>query len=212
MSVHRGMRGALSIRSAIPLAVGLVGLLAAMVSGIAHADDEVGERFETPHFDSAPTIRVERIDTPGVAIPAAAGYRSDLTEVTVQRWTNRGRAEVGLGVGSIGLVNRSTGLLTGQSLDGAGTATATGTVLMLGMRYRATENSSFYADASHVRGLGNGLDGEDRIVSKVGMEFKSAQSNWKIAYGGFGFRLAGDARMTVKLRRSGVTLMMRRAF
>jgi len=76
--------------------------------------------------------------------------------------------------------------------------------------YRTTEHSSIYADAAHVRGFG--LDGEDRVISKVGIEFKLAQSDWKIGYGGLGFRLAGDARMTFRLRRSGFGIFMRSTF
>ena len=59
---------------------------------------------------------------------------------------------------------------------------------------------------------GWGLDGEDHVVGKVGVQFKAAQTDWKIAYGGLGFRLAGDSRMTLKLRRSGLAIMMRSNF
>ena len=147
---------------------------------------------------------------PNVAARSLPGYRTDLTELSFQRWATHGRAGVGVGVGSVMLVDRPTGLLPGRSGDAAALTTASGTMLMLVLRYRASEQSSIYADAAHVRGLA--FDGDDRIVSKVGVEFKAAQSNWKIDYGGLGLRLAGDARMTLKLRRGGLAISMRRAF
>ena len=180
----------------IALVAGLTG------AGVAHADDNVA--------DVTQVTQIGRVDTPNVAARSLPGYRSDLTELSISRWASSGRADVGVGVGSIMLVDRPTGLLPGRPAEGAALLSASGTVLMLGLRYRTTEHSSVYADAAHVRGLG--LDGEDRVVSKVGVQFKAAQSDWKIAYGGLGFRLAGDARMTLKVRRGGVALYMRRAF
>ncbi|MEP6872898.1 MAG: hypothetical protein ABI887_00900 [Burkholderiales bacterium] len=180
------------------IVMALVAGLTGASAGVARADDEISE-----------TTRLTRIDVPNVAARSLPGYRTDLAELSYQRWASNGRADVGVGVGSVMLVDRPTGMLPGRSADGVALS-GSGTMLMLGLRYRTTEHSSVYADAAHVRGLG--LDGEDRVVSKVGVEFKAAQSDWKIAYGGLGFRLAGDARMTVKLRRSGVAVYMRRAF
>ena len=153
--------------------------------------------------------RLERVDSAGVASRSPAGYRTDMTEIRVQRWAHSGRAAVGLGVGSLGLVDRPIGPIDPTRLDGGSRPLATASTLMLGLRYRASDSSSFYADATHVRGS---LASDERVVSKVGLEFKAAQSDWKIAYGGLGFRLAGDTRMTLKVKRSGLSVMMRRAF
>ena len=181
------------------IVMALVAGLSGAGAGVARADDDVSE-----------TTQITRVDVPNVAARSLPGYRTDLTELSYRRWASSGRADVGVGVGSVMLVERPTGLLSGRPADGAARSAGSGTMLMLGLRYRTTEHSSVYADAAHVRGLG--LDGEDRVVSKVGVQFKAAQSDWKIAYGGLGFRLAGDARMTVKLRRSGVAVYMRRTF
>lgn len=147
-------------------------LAAAAASGcaVAVAADEVVQS------------RVERIDNPG------------FSEISVSRWTRAGRADLGWGIGSISLTDRSTNTTT----------------LMLGLRYRTSERAALYADATHVPGIG--LNGEDQVVSKVGIELKSAQSRWNLAYGGLGMRLAGDARMTLKARRGGVELTLKRAF
>ena len=78
------------------------------------------------------------------------------------------------------------------------------------MRYRTSERAAFFADASGVRGLA--LDGGGVVVGKVGMEFKVAQSRWSVAYGGLGLSLAGDTRMTLRLRKGGLGLSMHSAF
>lgn len=127
--------------------------------------------------------RVERIDSPG------------FSEINLSQWARAGRADLGWGVGSISLADRP----------------ATTTTLMLGLRYRTSERAAFVADATHVPGIG--LNGEDQVVSKVGIELKAAQSRWNLTYGGgLGMRLGGDARMTLKARRGGVELSVRRSF
>jgi hypothetical protein len=180
----------------------LAALLAGAGGSVARASDET--------FEPATVFQLTRADVTQAAVRSLPGYRADIAELSLQHWASSGRAGVGFGVGSVLLIDRPTGGLPGRSGNAAALTTASGTTLMLGLRYRASEQSSIYADASHVRGLA--LDGDDRIVSKVGVEFKAAQSNWKIDYGGLGLRLAGDARMTLKLRRGGLAISMRRAF
>ena len=69
-----------------------------------------------------------------------------------------------------------------------------------------------FADASGARGFGpsNG----DAYLGKVGVEWKpaSAASRWNIAYGGIGWRLSADSRMTLRIRGGGLGLYMRSQF
>ena len=181
------------------IVMALVAGLTGVGASVARADDDASE-----------TTQIARVDVPNVAPRSLPGYRTDLTELSYQRWAIHGRAEVGVGVGSLMLLDRPNGMQLGRVAEGPTPGSSSATMLMLGLRYRATAQSSIYADAAHVRGLG--LEGEDRVVSKVGIELKAAQSDWKIAYGGLGFRLAGDARMTLKVRRGGLSIAMRRAF
>jgi hypothetical protein len=67
-----------------------------------------------------------------------------------------------------------------------------------------------FADAASWRG--SGIDGGDAVAGKVGIEFKSAQSRFNIAYGGLGLKLAGDARMTLRMRRGGLGIYMRSTY
>jgi len=184
------------------VALSLVGVLDGLGAGAAWADDE-------PPPAPEPS-QLTRVDVPNVATYSAPGYRTDMTELVYRRWASRGRADLGFGIGSITLVERANGMLPGRFSDGMAQHVGSGTLLMLGLRYHTTAQSAVYADAEHVRGLG--LDGDDAVVGKVGIEFKVAQSDWKIAYGGLGFRLAGDARMTLRPRRGGLAIMMRSTF
>jgi hypothetical protein len=157
------------------------------------------------------TTELTRSDMPSMAGRDRPGHSTGVTEVAVQRWASAGRAGIGVGLGSVMLVDAAVGSPPGSSVDnGAARTTATGTTMMLGLRYRTTAESSIYADATRLGGLG--LSSDDRIISKVGVEFKAAQSNWRINYGGIGLRFAGDTRMTVRLRRSGLAIGMRKAF
>lgn len=185
------------------LGISLAAVLAGAGSGMAHADDD-------PLPSSRQQEQITRVDQPDIATHSLPGYRTDLSELSYQLWTVRGRAGVGVGIGSMSVIERPTGLLSGRPGESAALMAASGPMLMLGLRYRTTEHSSIYADAMHVRGFGPDL--EDRVVSKVGIEFKLAQSDWKIGYGGLGFKLAGDARMTFRLRRSGFGIFMRSTF
>lgn len=181
----------------------LIPLMVAGAASAARADD--GPAAATVSSETT----ISRTDVIDLPLRSAPGLRTDLTELSAQRWMHNGRASVGVGAGSVALVNRPNGLLPGAYADGA-TTQGSGTLLMLGLRYRTSPQSSLYADAARVRGLG--LAGDDQVVSKVGIEFKAARSNWNIGYGGLGMRLAGDARMTVKLRRGGLAVSMRREF
>lgn len=136
------------------------------------------------------------------------GYRNEVNELSYRWWASKGRSDLGVGIGTISYVARPTGMVQGLAGDGA--LLASGTVLMLGMRYRTSERSALYADAAGVHGLG--LDGREAVVGKVGIEFKAAQSRWNVAYGGLGFHLAGDTRMTLRVRKGGLGIYMRRSF
>jgi len=186
----------------------LITVLAVGACAAAWAEDDVASATAAAPVNAE--TRIMRTDVFALPLRSAPGTRTDLTELSAQRWVHSGRASVGVGAGSVSLVNRPNGMLPGAFADGTTTPQGSGTVLMLGLRYRTSPQSSVYADSARVRGLG--LDGEDQVVNKVGIEFKAAKSDWNIGYGGLGMRLAGDARMSLKLRRGGLAISMKRDF
>lgn len=172
-------------------------------SGAAFADDGTA----SPSRNDAP--RFSRTDLPTEAQRSLPGYRNELTELSYRWWATAGRADVGLGLGTVAYVARPTGGVAGVPVDAVPFALASGTVLTFGMRYRTSGNSALYADAAGVRGPG--FDG-DRVVGKLGIEFKAAQSRWSIGYGGLGLKLSGDTRMLLRVRKGGALLSMRASF
>jgi hypothetical protein len=180
---------------------------AAFAAGESIADDVSGSVIAAGR-NGAP--RFTRSDSPG-AQPSAPGLRNDSSEVSYRWWASSGRADLGLGLGAVTLSSSPTGAVPGLANGGNGNVIASGTVLTVGMRYRTSPQSSVYADASGWRG--NGFDSTDGgVAGKVGLEFKSAQSRFNVAYGGLGMRLTGDSKMTVRLRRGGLGLFMKREF
>lgn len=177
--------------------------LAVAGSGAAFADDE---STEPVGHDAAGFIRT---DLPTEAQRSLPGYRNELTEVRYRWWASAGRADLGMGLGTVAYVARPTGAVAGLPVDTAPLALASGTVLTLGMRYRTSASSALYADAAGVRGPG--FDGE-RVVGKLGIEFKAAQSRWNVGYGGLGLKLSGDTRMQLRIRKGGALVSMRMAF
>jgi hypothetical protein len=212
--------------STLPLLV-----LAVAHAGVVHAADGVAggvpvssatsslvERVVAPNDAVSGTAlgagtngapRFTRSDAPD-AQPSAPGLRNDSSEVSYRWWASSGHADMGLGLGAVTLTSRPTGLVPGLVNGGGANVVASSTVLTLGMRYRTSPQSSVYADASSWRG--NGVDVNDGVAGKVGLEFKSAQSRFNVAYGGLGMRLTGDSKMTVRLRRGGLGLFMRSEF
>jgi hypothetical protein len=208
------------MRSSARCVTVLMAWLLAGVGAPARADDDdmadadtpalVAELLTPPVLTDAP--RLTRSDTPALVSRGLPGFRTDMTELNYRWWSTRGRTDVGVGLGSVMLVERPTEMLSARpGVEGASPmTTASGTVLMLGLRYRASPHAALYADASNVRGLG--LNNDDRVYGKVGVEFKAARSKWNIAYGGLGYKLDGDARMTLRLRRGGLGIYMTSAF
>jgi hypothetical protein len=201
------------------IALSFAGLLGAATSATAFADDDavdsIGDVASAPELhpigagnNDAPRLtRNELSVEPQRSLP---GYRNEVTELSYRWWASSGRADLGVGLGTLAYVARPNGSVPGLTGDAGARAIAASTVLTMGMRYRTSPRSAVFADASSVRGAG--FDNGDAVVGKVGLEFKSAQSRWNVSYGGLGLKLAGDARMTLRLRRGGFGVYMRSTF
>ena len=195
----------------------LPGILGAIA---CRADDDVPDAAQAAQavqearwVSGIETARLTRSDTQSEPVRRLPGYRSELNELSYRWWLSSERADVGLGLGTVSYGLRPMGglrALPGEPIDDASKLIATGTVLTLGMRYRTSAHSSLFADAAGVRGLG--LSSGDVLVGKVGVDFTLAQARWNIAYGGLALRLDGDTRMTLRVRKGGLALYMRRSF
>jgi hypothetical protein len=187
-------------------------MLGVLETGVSRADDarpdEAGGAVRWSGGIEA--SRLTRADVQSEPLRGQPGYRSELSELNYRWWLSRGRVGVGLGLGTVTYGLSPTRGLPGVFGDESSTVLVTGTVLTLGMRYRTSAHSVLFADAAGVRGLG--LERGDAVVGKVGVDFKLAQSRWNVSYGGLGMGLAGDTRMTLRLRKGGLGLYMRSSF
>jgi len=214
------------------LVSGIVLALVGMAPAAAQAsDDEDDVNADEParplianYADSVNgSARVTRVDlavgNPSTAVSATTNLQPDsarLRDISRRFWITRGRTDVGIGVGALALTAQPIGVAPSAAPN---TTLETPTVLLasapslsVGMRYRASRQSTVFADASGARGFGpsNG----DAYLGKVGVEWKpaSAASRWNIAYGGIGWRLSADSRMTLRIRGGGLGLYMRSQF
>ena len=184
------------------------------VTPAARADDEPAEPTSVaalvamPGGGSNDAPRLVRSDDPAEPRRSAPGLRGETTELGYRWWVSKGRADLGVGLGTLAYVVRPTGSLPGVG-DNGQSVLASGSVLTLGMRYRTSTSSALFADAASWRGAG--LNG-DAVVGKVGLEFKTAKSSVNLAYGGLGLTLPGDARMMLRVRRGGLGLVLRSSF
>lgn len=192
----------------------LLFVLGTLGAGVSCADDDLAEDAravtEARWADRIEAPRLTRTDVQSEPLRSLPGYRSELNELSYRWWLSSGRADVGLGLGTVSYGLRPIGGFVGVAGDESSKVLATGTVLTLGMRYRTSAHSTLFADAAGVHGLG--LEGGGVIVGKVGVDFKLAQSRWNIAYGGLGLRLNGDTRMTLRVRKGGLAIYMRSSF
>jgi len=142
--------------------------------------------------------------------PAANDYRAEVSEISARWWFSVGRTDVGFGVGGITLMARP--IVEAVTVDKAGMsiALASSPSLSLGIRRRTSAASTLYADATRTRSMG--VSGIDSYSGKVGIEWKTAESRWSVAYSGLNMRLGSEARMTVSLRKGGLGIYMRSQF
>lgn len=137
--------------------------------------------------------------------PAAAGdaRAAELAGINARLWITQGRADVGVGLGSLGYVL--------PPRDGLRTVAGAVPTVSIGMRYRMSPQHLLYADASRVRGLG--LDPTATVVStKLGVEWKPARSTLGFEHGAIGMQLDSGFRLSLKSRRGGPALYLRNSF
>lgn len=188
-------------RTALPFLLSL----SALAAGRVWAADET---IHLGQLNAAP--RFVRTDPVGPAQPSPPGLSGGATELQGRWWISRGPADLGMGLGTVSYGLRPTGSIPGLMTSSGSNVVASGTLLTLGMRYRTTDRSAIYADASDLHAPG--IEGGDAVFGKVGFELKSAQSSVNISYGGLGLRFSGDTHMTVRVGRGGLGFVMGHSF
>jgi hypothetical protein len=132
---------------------------------------------------------------------------SELAEMNYRLWLSAGRADVGVGVGTVGYVQPRP---DGRS-DGTVGLVGSSPTLSVGLRYRVGTESSVYADASGARGLGTDPT-LGYLNTKVGMEWKPARSRFGFDRGTFGMRFDSGYHLSLRARHGGLGVYLRGQF
>ena len=140
-----------------------------------------------------------------VQAAASGGGRTgpEMAGINYRLWITQGRADVGMGLGSLGYVLPSG--------DGRRTVVGAVPTVSIGMRYRMSEQHLLFADASGARGLG-GDPAAALVTTKVGLEWKPARSSLGFEHGALGMQLDSGMRLSLKSRRGGPALYLRNTF
>ena len=169
----------------------------------------------TPRSDearAATTLEVgtdrAHVSEPAALPPGLDGHATrDVVGVSYRFWMSRGRADVGLGLGSVGFVVPPA---AGHN-DGVTTLAGALPTVTLGVRYRLTNQHLLFADASRARGLGAD-PAADYVSTKVGMEWRPASPAMGFEHGAFGMQLDSGYRLSLRVRGGGLALYLRGRF
>jgi hypothetical protein len=218
---HRALRRFCLASGVLLVLITLAPAAARAAEDDSDANDLVRPLATTYRIGLNGSPRVTRVDlavgTPSTALTGAQNMQPDsarLSDISYRFWVSRGRADLGVGVGALALTAQPLGVAPSAgpnaALDNPAMLLASAPSLTIGMRFRASRESTLFADASSTYGLNNG----DAHLGKVGIEWKPASlaSRWNIAYGGIGWRLSADSRMTLRIRGGGLGLYVRSQF
>jgi len=141
--------------------------------------------------------------------PAPNGWpTNELAGISYRLWLSRGRAELGMGIGTLGyLAPPPDGRFDGPRMLSGSVPTMT-----VGVRYRVSPESAVYADASSALGLGGGGAAADYYSTKVGMEWKPAKSRIGLEGRSLGIQFDSGYRLSLRARKGGFGVYLRSQF
>ena len=152
-------------------------------------------------------VRAHLPSTGPVALTSDGRTMSELAGVNYRVGMSRGRAGVGVGVGTLGYITpRPDG-----RIDGPVALTGASPTVSVGLRYRVTPDSTVYADASGVRNLGTDTPA-NYVNTKVGMEWKPAKRSFGFDHGAIGMTLDSGYKLSLKPRHGGLGVYLRGQF
>lgn len=131
---------------------------------------------------------------------------NELQSLSYRWWLGSGRAAVGFGLGSIGYVVQ----LPAEGDQAATTVVGSVPTASIGLRYALSPTTQAYADGSRTAGLA----GQDAVFynAKAGIEWKPVKSRFGFEGGRFGVQLDSGYRMSLRTRKGGLSIYLRRTF
>jgi hypothetical protein len=192
---------------------GAASATAADVTIAEQVSDAVASVQQSPDRTAtlAPEVSAVRTRLGSTMVPAMqmpdGRVATDLAGVDYRLWMNRGRAGIGVGIGTLGYVQPSTD----GRIDGPVHLTGAAPTLSVGVRMRMSPESSVYADATGARGFR--ADPDARFVNtKVGVEWKPAKSRFGFEGGRLALQLDSGYRLSLRARKGGVGVYLRGQF
>lgn len=199
-----------SLRHVQVLAAAALAALVACCPTVACAEDSLVERVQSDREIREPQVTTEQgWLQPGTAAPQDASGRPyrEMAGVSYRWWTRHGRANVGLGVGTVGFLAPDA---EGPGLA-PGALRAAVPTLTFGMRYRMSSETAIYADATSARALAT--DAAPGLYNtKVGMEWQPAKSRFGFENRSLGIQLQSGYRMSLRVRSGGLGVYFRGKF
>lgn len=167
-----------------------------------------------PGVERPPAVQVValsgRLDRDTPSALADRHGSNQLVGVSARVWMSRGRADIGVGFGALGRV-AEVPPVADASAAAPGWASAA-PVVSVAMRYRVSEHSAVFADASLAHSL-IGAEGVGNYANaKVGVEWKGAESRLGFERGRLGLQLDSGYRMSFRIRKSGLGVYLRGKF
>lgn len=158
------------------------------------------------------TAQRSRVLARPVSLPQAGGLvPSDLASVTYRIWRSHGRADVGVGVATLGYLVPAADGRAGGRLDSSQTLVAAVPALSMGVRYRVTDEHAVFADAYRARGAAAGT-ADVGYGTKLGVEWRPAKATLGLEHGALGMQLESGYRLSLRVRHGGPSLYLRSQF
>jgi hypothetical protein len=199
--------GAVALRSLLAVLIAGASWLAAAepASEAARGVAGLGDPSEVQQEVIAQRLR---LTPPGATALTPDGRpMNELASIQYRLWKSHGRADFGMGLGTIGYVQPSLGLRA----DGPVTLSGAAPLVSVGMRYRVSTESAVFADASGTRALPPDTSGA-YVSTKIGMEWKPAQSHFGFEGGALGIHFDSGYKLSLKARRDGLGVYLRSQF
>lgn len=185
-------------------------VLCTLAAGAVNAQGIDDEAVAAPPGNPAPRVTQVQVFAESVSLranAAAAGATTELVGVSYRWWISHGRSDVGVGIGTLGYRVTPFGALAGDPRI----STSATPMLSVAWRYRVSDQSVLHADASSARGLA--VNGGDGYFTKIGVEWKAKpESRWGLDGSSLGLQLDSGLRMSMRLKKGGVSFYLRSKF
>ena len=187
-----------------------VATLCVLAAGAVNAQAIDDEPAAVPPDNPSPRLTRVQVSADAALLranAAAAGASTQLVGVSYRWWVSHGRADVGVGIGTLGYRVTPFGALS----DDPRISTGAAPMVSVAWRYRVSDQSVLHADASSARGLA--VNGGDGYFTKIGVEWKAKpESRWGLDGSSLGLQLDSGLQMSMRLKKGGVSFYLRSKF